>query len=220
MALVGPEAMTLRDFLGRLRRALGLGRAVFVAIPMGLMRGMAALGSRMPGSLLDRETLAMLERGNTADPEMTRRLLGREPRPVRDFIAAAEAPALRTLARLGWLLPVLRTSVAMVWLVTGVVSLGVYPVAESYQLLARVGISGMLAPVMLYGAALMDLAFGIATLVMRRRRALWLAQIAVILGYTAIITWKLPEFWLHPYGPILKNLPLVAALWLLYESED
>jgi hypothetical protein len=38
----------------------------------------------------------------------------------------------------------------------------------------------------------------------------------VIVGYTAIITLWLPEYWLHPYGPVLKNLPLLAVLWLLY----
>jgi hypothetical protein len=77
----------------------------------------------------------------------------------------------------------------------------------------------MLAPVMLYGAALMDLAFGIATLVLKQRYWLWLAQLAVILFYTLVITWKLPEFWLHPYGPLLKNLPMLAAIWLLFEWE-
>jgi len=46
-----------------------------------------------------------------------------------------------------------------------------------------------------------------------------LAQIALIVGYTAIITARLPEFWLHPYGPVLKNLPMLAALWLLLEFE-
>jgi len=54
---------------------------------------------------------------------------------------------------------------------------------------------------------------------MRRRRALWLVQMAVIAGYTLIITVFLPEFWLHPYGPLLKNVPLLATLALLYVLE-
>jgi hypothetical protein len=36
-----------------------------------------------------------------------------------------------------------------------------------------------------------------------------------VLGYTAIITLRLPEFWLHPYGPVVKNLPFLVALWML-----
>ena len=104
----------------------------------------------------------------------------------------------------------------IVWIVTGVLSLGIYPVAESYGLLEQAGVPRTMTPLFLYGAAVLDLAFGVLTLVMQRRARLWLAQIAVIVGYTAIISMRLPEFWLHPYGPILKNLPMLAVLWLLY----
>src|SRR5690606_6730386 len=122
-------------------------------------------------------------------------------------------------ARLSWLLPTLRVSIAIVWLWTGVVSLGLYPRSDSYLLLERAGVSQALAPAMLLGAALLNLALGFAALLMRRRRILWLVQIALILTYTAIITFRLPEFWLHPYGPLLKNLPMLAAIYLLYEME-
>lgn len=44
-------------------------------------------------------------------------------------------------ARLDWLLPLLRASAAAVWVGSGVVSLGLYPVADSLALLARVGLA-------------------------------------------------------------------------------
>jgi len=37
--------------------------------------------------------------------------------------------------------------------------------------------------------------------------------------YTAVMTIKLPEVWLHPYGPILENLPLLVCIALLYRLE-
>lgn len=218
VALVGPRATRLRDFLADLRLALGLGRARFLPVPTPLVRLGATLGGALGGGLFDRETLEMLERGNTADAGATCRLLGAPPRPPAAFLAAMEQEPARALALLAWLLPLLRGSIAAVWIATGVVSLGIYPVAESYALLARTGISGALAPFMLYGAALLDLVLGAGTLFIRRRW-LWWTQIALILGYTAIITLRLPEFWLHPYGPILKNLPLLAALALLLAFE-
>ena len=219
LAAVGPEAMTLRAFLATLRGAMGLGPARFIAVPPSLVRRLAQAARWLPGSLFDEDTLGMLERGNTADAGPISRLLGRAPRPAAEFIGRAGADTVRLQAKLNWLLPILRASIALVWIVTGIVSLGLYPVTESYQLLARVGITGMLAPLMLYGAAAMDLAFGIGTLVLRRRRWLWVAQMALIAFYTVVISWKLPEFWLHPYGPILKNLPMIAAIWLLMELE-
>jgi hypothetical protein len=113
----------------------------------------------------------------------------------------------------------LRFSIAAVWIWTGIVSLGLYPTQDSYDLLAHVGITGALAPVMLYGAAALDLLIGIGTLVLQRRQWLWLLQLALIATYTLIITFKLPEFWLHPYGPLSKNLVMLAAIYLLYSLE-
>jgi hypothetical protein len=161
----------------------------------------------------------MLEAGNTADPADTTELLARPPRQVDRFVARDERQLVAEHAQLEWLLPVLRWSIALVWIWTGIVSLGLYPRAESLALLARTGLTGVLADVALYGAAALDLFFGAATLLMRRRRWLWIAQFALILVYTIIITIKLPEFWLHPYGAILKNLPLLACIALLYRLE-
>lgn len=219
LAVVGPRALALDEYLGVLRQGLGLGRARFVRVARALARRAAALGSHLPGSLLDRDTLSMLERGNTADPAPLTALLHRAPRDPSAFVPASLAPALRDRARLRWLLPVLRLALAAVWIVTALVSVGLYPVEASYALLAHTGIAGAAAPFALYGAAALDLLLGLATLLARRRRWVYAASMALILGYTAIITIALPEFWLHPYGPVLKNLPLLAALWLLWELD-
>lgn len=222
LVLAGPQVVTLRSFLEQLRQAMNLGAPYVFPVPAAFMKAGAEISRWLPGSLLDPETLQMLERGNTAgeeDMQRMRQVLGRAPRSVTRFIDSSEAPAARVMAQSEWLLFILRFSIALVWIVTGIVSLGLYPVEESYALLARVGITGWLAPFMLYGAALLDLCFGIATLVLKRRYWLWLAQLSVILFYTLIISWRLPEFWLHPYGPLLKNLPMLAAIWLLFEWE-
>jgi hypothetical protein len=176
----------------------------------------ASVGERLRTNLVDREALTMLAHGNCADAQAVTRVLGHPPRAAAVFIATDDSTSLRTSLQLRWLLPLLRLSVALVWIVTGVVSLGLYPVSGSLDLLARVALHGGLALASLYVAAALDFALGIATLMMRRRQWLYVVQAAVILGYTAIITLWLPEYWLHPYGPVLKNLPLLAALWLLH----
>jgi hypothetical protein len=169
--------------------------------------------------LLDRESLSMLIRGNIAPVADIEHVLGRIPRAPERFIEPGSARAIANEARLNWLLPLMRYALAFVWIVTGVVSLGVYPVAESYALLQRVGLTGAVASVALYGAALLDLVFGVGILVIRRRKWLWRAQMALIAGYTAIISWFLPEFWLHPYGPLTKNVPMLAAILMLNQFE-
>jgi hypothetical protein len=183
------------------------------------MSAAAAIAKHLPGSLLDRDTLSMLNAGNTAPPDDTQRLLRHPPRATEQLIGDEQREAMRITAQLAWLLPLLRYSIALVWIWTGIVSLGLYPTRDSYDLLARVGITGALAPVMLYGAAVLDLLVGVGTLILRRRRWLWLLQLVIIGGYTLIITFKLPEFWLHPYGPLSKNLVMLAAIYLLYTLE-
>ncbi|ABB75437.1 Nucleoside-diphosphate-sugar epimerase [Nitrosospira multiformis ATCC 25196] len=221
--LVGPEPITFRDYLGELRHLMGLGTPTFLPVPVGFVefsaRRLGQLSQRFGKGLLDLETWQMLQRGNIADPAMTRALLGRNPRPVREFASKWEVQALRLSALLGWLPVVLRVSLAAVWFVAGAVSMGIYPVEESYVLLARVGITGGLAPIALYGAAAMDIAFGFGTLFLRDRRLLWIAQVTLIGVYMVAITLFLPEFWLHPFGPLIKNLPILAVILLLYELE-
>jgi hypothetical protein len=92
-------------------------------------------------------------------------------------------------------------------------------VESSLALLAPFGISGSPALALLYGASLLDLAMAGLT-VLRPGRRLWLAQLALIAGYTALIAWRLPEFLLHPFGPVLKNLAVAALLLMLYAEED
>ena len=219
IAAVGPRALAFRDFLAALRAAMGLGNARFLNVPMVFVRLAAAAGDRMSGVLLDRESLGMLLRGNVAPAAQFSAVLSHAPRPVERFIAPPSARALANDARLGWLLPLLRYSVAFVWIATAIVSLGFYPVADSYALLARVGLTGAIASIALYGAALLDLVFGIGILVMRRRLWLWRAQMLLIAGYTVIISFHLPEFWLHPYGPLTKNLPMLAGIVMLHEFD-
>jgi len=217
--IVGPLPLPLRDYLIELRAALGLARAPVWPVPMALVRLVAGWGGRITGGLIDKDALGMLERGNTADPAAIERLLGRTPRPVRHF--CDEAPSLwRTWALAGWALPLLRVAVAVVWIVTGILSLGVFPVDQSRDLLARVGAQGGMATLLLYGAAVTDLLLGLATLLIPRSGAMWASQLALILGYTALISWRLPEFWLHPFGPILKNVPMLAAIAVLWAMKD
>lgn len=220
IAMVGPAPIALREFYGALRKAMGLRKPWFVPVPMVFMRMAARMGKWLPGGFLDTDTLDMLERGNTASSDGISALLGRPPLSPDQFVAPAYARAVAIQAKMRWLLPALRLSVGAVWLATGIVSLGLYPIEASYELLARTGTPVMLMPLFLYGAAVLDIALGILTVIPRRSRWLWAAQAALVLVYTIIISLKIPEFWLHPYGPILKNLPFLAGLWILYELED
>lgn len=111
-------------------------------------------------------------------------------------------------------LRLMRLTLAVVWLVSGVLSLGIYPRQQSMEILAGVNLHGEAATLTLYGGALLDIVLGTLTLV-RPVQMLWRVQAGVILVYSAVITVWLPQYWLHPFGPVLKNLPILLLLWLL-----
>lgn len=222
IAFVGPQPLAMRDYLRQLRRALGIaGPLPVLPLPTFLFMTAARVAAHVPGSILDAETAGMLLRGNAAPADGFTRLLGRVPRGVHDFIAPEQVPALRTQAVLGVWLPVLRIALALLWIWTAIVSAGLYPLAQSYELLARVGLAGGLATLALWGAVGLDLLLGVLTLAAPAgwRRWVWASQLLLIGGYTVLITLFLPEYWLHPYGPISKNLPILAAIGLLWALE-
>jgi hypothetical protein len=218
LPVVGPVSLSLREFLAGLRAALGHDPAPSIAIPATFVSVAARIGNHLPGALLDTETLGMLERGNVADAKDLSRLLGREPRAVSHFIQSATR-SHREAASLSWLLPLMRLGVATMWFFAAIVSMGPYPVPESLALLRSIGSPPAAAPVLLVGAIILNLALGVLTLWPRRPRWLWSAQIALVLAYTAIITWKLPALWLEPFGPVAKNIPILTLLLLLRQLD-
>lgn len=222
VACVGPAPLALGAYLAQLRQALGAGPPPpMLALPQRLCLALGQLAGHWPASLVDRETLALLLQGNMADASALSALLGRAPRPVAAFLAPGTAEPARQQAWLATLLPLLRLAVALVWIWTALVSLGLYPVAQSLQLLADFGLQGPWAVAALYTGALLDLALGVLTLAApaRWRGWSWAAQLALIGGYTLLITWRLPQWWLHPFGPLSKNLPMLAGIALLWALE-
>ncbi len=109
----------------------------------------------------------------------------------------------------------IRCSVAIIWLFTGAIVLWIYPIHDSIQLVNRIGLQGDFATAIVYAGAWLDIAMGVLTL-LRPHKYLWAFQIAVTLAYSLCIAIFLPEFLIHPFGPVLKNIPFITLLWLLY----
>ena len=213
--VVGPRSLALRDYLALFQRAMGL-RSPMATVPRALAGAGARLLARwLPRSPVDPDALAMLDRGSTADAAPLGRWLGRPPRPAEAFFDDLRGNRERSEAVLGWSVPLMRGSLALMWIATGVISLWVYPREASLALLAQVGLAGLWAQSALWSAALLDIALGIALLATRDRRWLYRAQLCLVGAYTLIITFWLPAQWAHPFGPVLKNLPLLAMILAL-----
>lgn len=218
--MVGPEPITMRELYRKLRHWLGLGRAQFLSVPYRLALHGASWAGLLGRTPINEEAVQMLRNGNTADVEPFVTRFGFKPQTIEK--ALKNRPAQQTdrwYAGLYLLAPALRLSIAFVWLFTGFVSAFVFPVEQSYAMLARAGIEGVWQPIMLYGAAAADLLLGIATLLSYRIHLVALIQIVIIMLYSIIITLWLPEQWAHPFGAMSKNLPLVIATLIMIVLE-
>lgn len=194
-----------------------------LAIPVHFVETLAPLGKWLGEPTLSKDAIAMLQQGSTADIESFAQHLGYCPQSLEQTLQSTRAnQAERWQARLYFMRPLLRFSIALVWLWAGMVSAFFYPVADSYQMLQQVGISGILAPLTLYSASLADFCLGLATLFCWRLRLIVVMQIAIMLIYSAVIALYLPEVWLHPFGAMIKNLPLLCAtlVFLVLEEEQ
>jgi uncharacterized protein YbjT (DUF2867 family) len=218
---VGPKPIAMRDLLAATRRWLGLQPGFFVEIPSALIGAGARVGDVFGRGPYTTTGLRMLARGNIGDYQRFRATVGFDALPFEEGLA--QRPAQREdlwLARLHLLRPWLRFSIALLWIATGILSAFVWPVEDSYRLLAAAGIGGWTAPLMLFGAAALDVALGLATLFSRRLALVGMIQIALMAGYSAVITLALPEFWLHPFGPVLKNIPIIVATLIMIVLES
>lgn len=122
----------------------------------------------------------------------------------------AERAALPALRWLRW-------SLVVVWLLTAVVSLHQWH-HQSRALLMAAGIpAGPRHDWLITGGAAMDLLIGL-WLWLRPSRMAFGAALAGMVVMSLAATALLPELWLHPLGPLSKNIPIAAALLLLMQS--
>ncbi len=219
--LVGPQPITMRELLQRQRNWLGLGKIRTLSVPYRLSLNLASLGGFLGNAPINREAVEMLQRGNIGDVTPFIEQFGFTPRSMVNVIADSPTTAAeRWYAGLYFLRPLLRIALALTWIFTGLTSAFFYPAETSYTMLSQTGISGVLAPLMLYGAATLDLLLGLALLFSFHIRTAALIQIALMLLYSVIISVALPEFWLHPFGPVTKNLPLIVSTLILIVMEE
>lgn len=108
----------------------------------------------------------------------------------------------------------LRLSLVFVWLWTAGVSVWELQ-GQSRELLFAGGIAdiGVANTLVLAGAAL-DAILGL-WLWLRPTRPAYLLALATMVAMTLLATVLSPYLWLHPLGPLSKNIPIAIVLWLL-----
>lgn len=105
-------------------------------------------------------------------------------------------------------------SVSFLWIFTGLTSIYFSP-DIGYGILADAGIKGLLADISVYSGAILDIALGIWFLTSFKQQLCCMVQITIIVIYTLLLTFIDPSYWLHPFGPITKNIPIVFLIYII-----
>jgi hypothetical protein len=111
----------------------------------------------------------------------------------------------------------LRFSLAFVWLATAVISLREIH-GQSAELLSAAAVidPAWQSGIVWLGAGI-DAALGLAMVLYPGRR-MYLAALSAMGLMTIAATVLIPRLWLHPLGPLTKNVPIAAALWILSKT--
>ena len=218
--LGGGQTLSYREMLGRYRDALHLGAPLWLPLPMPLMRLTAWLAEALPQKVFCRDTIGMLERGSVPADNAAPRLLGRAPSNLAHGLAVTPPRSLLDLrAELpGSLALMLRLSVAFMWLYTALITALLPQASGVLNLLARCGFEGRAGVVVMIASCTLN---GVLGALMLRRPAPWVwpLQIGAVLGYTLTAALNMPELTIDHCGPLVKNVPVLAVLLLLWLAQ-
>lgn len=215
--LGGPAAMSYREMLSTYRGALGLGAAVWLPVPMVVMKLGARLAELLPQRVFSRDTVRLLERGSVARSNQLAQLLGREPSALAHGLAITPPQPMLDLSVV--LSPALgfglRGALAFMWLYTALISALLPRESGVLALLARCGFEGDWGVAALVASCTLNVAMGTLTL-LRPSAWLYAVQSAAVIGYTATAAFSMPELTIDHCGPLVKNLPVLMTVLLLW----
>lgn len=216
--LGGAQSLSYRDMLRHYRQAQGLGAALWLPLPMPLMRLGAWVAEALPQKVFCRDTIALLQRGSVPAPNSAHTLLGRTPSLLSHGLSVtAPQPLVDLRVQLSPAVSLaLRLALAAMWVYTALISLLWPEESGVMRLLAACGLTGALGAAGLLFSCTLNTALGVLLL---RRPGPWAyaLQFGAVLGYTGTAAYFVPTLVIDHCGPLVKNLPvlgLIALLWL------
>ncbi len=207
----GPEHVDQRGMISALRSWLGLRPVPVLHIPMAVARTIGRLGDLMRLGPISATAVEQLQHGVVADGSKIAGLVEVPLRPFSEFVNARPAGSQDLWhARLYLMRPLVRIVLAGMWLVSGLIGLGLSPEAFLPLMPKVLPDSALIAMARAGGIA--DLAIAAALVRGWRPRLMAGVQAALVGAYTIAFTALAPGLWLLPLGGLLKNLPILALI--------
>jgi uncharacterized protein YbjT (DUF2867 family) len=218
ISAIGPERVTLLDYLHTLRRWLEFPTPVVIRIPTHLAHCGAWFGEHFSNGPVGLTMWRMLQEGNVGSPGSGQNLAsvtGVYPQSVgRAHGTAASFVQDRWHARLYFLGPLLRVALAILWIASAIVGFFT-PLSYSQALFVSADMSSALVAPLVSIASAVDLSLGILALIAWQPAVVATLMCASLVIYMAFIGTVFPWVWMEPFGGLLKNLPLIPAVLVM-----
>ena len=226
IAATGPDPITMRDMIGCYRRWLGFKPVSILSVPLWVAQPILWLGDVAAyaglNTALRSTSVRQLYKQNTADPRPFIELTGVHPKTMDAALAGMPSTiGDRLQARLFWPLGLLRITLVIFWIATGLITLfGTLGNAASPFGHLAAWLGADIAHGSVIAGGIIDIILGAWLLTGVRLRLVCLLQIAVSAAYLAVLSWLIPGLWGEPLGPLLKVFPIITATLLLAAADE
>lgn len=208
----GVEKISIKNIHKLLCEWLGLKTIHFLKTPEWFVKIFVKLGDYVFKGPINTASFDMLTRNNITDDNRLWKATKIIPNHMKYVLSQYPASKQEQLsARLFFAMPLLRYSLAFLWLATAIITGFLTPKIEAMQLFFEAKIIGNTANILFYSSLIVDFLLGLSLLFNYRLRFWGIFQIILIIFYTLFISVFSPHWWLHPYGAIIKNIPIIAA---------
>lgn len=206
---VGTHPVSIPEYFDALRAGMGLKPArLKLKLRTWCGKLLFQAGELLGAHFVNRQTWVLLETGTQS---------GRQNPAAMpyDLFATAADRRMTQETQLYWFA---RLGLAFLWLWTAMVTYFVWPRPETLSWLDSLW-PGLGTPFWLTTSCALDATMGMASLLWPRKR-LWLAQFALTAVYSVGLAVALPWSWGHPFGPLTKNVAVLATMLFLAMQES
>ncbi|WP_223670876.1 DoxX-like family protein [Kangiella shandongensis] len=112
-----------------------------------------------------------------------------------------------------------KLTLAALWIFTGLTSVFFYP-ELGFNIITEAGFEPNTAELLIYCGSTADIAVGVWVLSSWKVRFCSFVQVGFIITYTILLTLFDASYWLHPFGPITKNFPILVLILITLKLQD
>lgn len=194
---VGPETLTLKEILLKLRRWLDIPRDATFSLPSWLLAGMG---------------IAQIQKSETETTQPFIGLFAPAARSMDDVLKARPAnTGDRRTAQLALLSPVITAVLFLTWITSGLLGFA-FGVPAAQDLLAALDLQSADPQLTTWITSGLNVLLGVLLLTPLSTGFLAGLQLSTVVAYTTALSIALPHLWLDPFGPLLKNVPLLLLI--------